>query len=128
MQQHNFCYPSINICSSGFFREGFLLDRYRKVSNHRPIGCFPTLRKFCVCMRWYCFMSSPSDWCHCLTSEIYNMGIIYRETITERNIMGEELSPSLLAEKAMFYLFFLFLFYFTTRNPSKIAGGHSQLS
>lgn len=44
-------------------------------------------------------------------SEIYNMGIIHRETIIDIS-----------------YLFFLSLFYLTTKNPSKIAGVHSQLS
>lgn len=46
------------------------------------------------------------------------MGTIHREAITEKNIMREELSHSLLATKAMFSLFF-WSFYFTIENPVK---------
>lgn len=56
------------------------------------------------------------------------MEIIHRESITERNITEQELSYSRLAANAMFYLFFLSVFYFNTRKPTKVAGGHSQLS
>lgn len=88
----------------GFFREEFSLDEYRRGSVHRPMGFFPMFRKQDVIILYY---PLPTEaW-----SEIYNMGIIHRETIININ-----------------YFFFLSLFYFTSSNPSKIAGVHSQMS